>query len=92
MEKNIEQDKCDEKVLGLLWDKMNVRLKFDCAEISAIVRRNSVEKRLVKLEDRYPVEFGEEHGAVGIDGDYQDETVTTIEPEIKFVADEEVDE
>ena len=38
------------------------------------------------------MEFGEEQGAVGIDGDYQDQTVPTIKPEIKFVADEEVDE
>ena len=46
-----------------------------------------MEKKLVQLEDRY-----REQDTVGIDGDNQDQTVTAIEPEIKFVADEEVDE
>ena len=63
---------------------------------SAIVRINrygektsTIRRPISRL---YPVEFGEEEDAVVIDGDNQDQTVATTEPEIKFVADEEVDE
>jgi len=55
-----------------------------CGEKTSTIRR--------PISRLYPVEFGEEQDTVGIDGDNQDQTVTAIEPEIKFVADEEVDE